>query len=276
MAIEKAWERVSPRAFTADGTADGIITLPFALDFKVKQRVTLRANTVQSKVVEVKRVLSPTQLKVGPIGFGLDKTENVSAFTVALSATVEADEQPRPAIPEREFWRAMFAEEPTVAMRSHLVDYYGRSYEVNNPLPVRLSDGSVNIGTVNAELEVQLSHQDNSPDPGDVHDSVRIGDGVTEAKVDPQNRSFSTNRYEKLLGLLSNANWMKLGDFEAITPIFVGDVATLEYKQDGAVIGRAIFTFVTDSNWNLQLERYVNDADGQPLQDDDGSLLFLD
>ncbi len=146
----------------------------------------------------------------------------------------------------------------------------------SNPIHAQLSDGSINIGTVNAELEVQLSHIDDDPDSGDVHDSVRIGDGTTEAKIDPLNRSFSTNRYEKLLGLLANANWMKLGDFEEIVPIFAGNVATLEYKQDGAIIGRAICTFVTDSDWNIELERYINESNGDQLLDDDDSFLFLD
>lgn len=54
-----------------------------------------------------------------------------------------------------------------------------------NPIFVQLSDGSVNIGTVNAELEVQLSHRDDDPDSGDVHDSVRIGDGEFEVNMTP-------------------------------------------------------------------------------------------
>ena len=60
-------------------------------------------------------------------------------------------------------------------VRSALTDEDGNPYSPDNPLSVQLSDGQVNIGTVNAELEVQLSRQDNNPDAGDVHDSVRIG-----------------------------------------------------------------------------------------------------
>lgn len=58
---------------------------------------------------------------------------------------------------------------------SSLVDENGNSYGPTNPLFVQLSDGSISIGTVNAEIEVQLSRRDNNPDAGDVHDSVRLG-----------------------------------------------------------------------------------------------------
>lgn len=47
----------------------------------------------------------------------------------------------------------------------------------DNPIYVQLSDGSINIGTVNANIEVQLSDQ--SPDP----DVVRIGNGTNQLKV---------------------------------------------------------------------------------------------
>lgn len=67
--------------------------------------------------------------------------------------------------------------------QSRLLDENGDAYSPTNPLAVQLSDGSVNIGTVNAEVEVQLSHIDNSPDAGDVADSVRIGDGVETLEV---------------------------------------------------------------------------------------------
>ncbi len=275
--LEKRLVAVPPQSFTADGGADGIITIADTRPFKVKQEVILTANTLPNlDDVEVKRVISPTQLAVGPKKGNIDTRTDVSAYTVALSGAISANEQKRPSIPLEESTRAVYEEEPTVAWRSMLVDKFGREYRPDNPFPVQLSDGSINIGTVNAELEVQLSHKDDYLHPGDIHDSVRIGDGVTEVKVDPQNQSLSTNRYEKLLALLANANWMKLADFDAIVPVFAGDVATLEYKQNGAIIGRAICTFVTDSDWDIVLQRYINDDDGSILLDDDGSYLFLD
>jgi hypothetical protein len=275
MAIEKRWEAIAPRLFTSNGGAEGEVTLASTLGFKVKQKVILKASTLPGEVLEVKRVVSETLLILGAPGNINDK-KNLTAYTTALSASIETLEQPRNDIPDKEYERAVYAEEPIVAKRSILVDRFGRYFSTDNPIPVQLSDGSVNIGTVNAELEVQLSHKDNVAHPGDVADSVRIGDGVTEAKVDPLNKSLSTNRYEKLLPLLANANWMKLADFDGINPIFSGNLATLEYMQGGAIIGRAFFDFATDSNWTINLEKYINDANGDILEDDDGSELFLD
>lgn len=74
------------------------------------------------------------------------------------------------------------------AKRVTLVDANGEAGQgstPSNPLYVQLSDGQINIGTVNAELEVALSHKDNTPDPGDVADSVRIGDGQDELQINP-------------------------------------------------------------------------------------------
>lgn len=71
------------------------------------------------------------------------------------------------------------------AKRVTLVNLDGTENSPDNPLYVQLSDGSINIGTVNAELEVQLSHKNNDPDLGDIADSVRIGDGVEELAINP-------------------------------------------------------------------------------------------
>lgn len=76
-------------------------------------------------------------------------------------------------------------EDDILARRVVFVDALGNFYNTNNPLPVILTDGSVNIGTVNAEIEVQLSSRDNYPDSGDVHDSVRWGDQNYEAHITP-------------------------------------------------------------------------------------------
>lgn len=192
MALEKRLEAIPPQPFTADGTAQGLITVADAHEFKVKQLVYLTANTLPDlDNIEIKRVVNAghgvtaTQLLVGPRGGSIDSRVDVSAYTVALSAAIVANEQNRPSIPNESINRAVFEEEPTNATRTFLVDEMGNDYTTENPLPVQLSDGSINIGTVNAELEVQLSHEDDVPDIGDVHDSVRVGDGVETLAINP-------------------------------------------------------------------------------------------
>jgi len=107
-------------------------------------------------------------------------------------------------------------------------------------------------------------------------DNVAIGDETTIAKVDPQNKSFSMNRYEKILPLLTNAKWLELINFEEVTTFFSGDIATISYLEGGSVVAKAIFTFVDDYNWGFKLESYINDDNGDELLDDDGSFLLLD
>lgn len=75
-------------------------------------------------------------------------------------------------------------EDAAAAKRALLVDRDGNPIDESHPLFVKLSDGSISIGTVNAEIETQLSHKDNVPDVGDVADSVRIGDGINELEIE--------------------------------------------------------------------------------------------
>lgn len=274
---EKRYYAIPPQSFTADGTVDGVVTILNTYSFKVGQLVILKSNT-QNLKVKIQKVISETQLIVINIDQAVTTKSklDISMFLVADTATIELLEDKRPVIDLHEIQRQVYEEEPTVALRSHSVDWLGRPYDKTNPLPVQLSDGSINIGTVNAELEVQLSHKDNVPNAGDVADSIQVGDEATIAKVDPLNRSWSMNRYEKLLGLLANANWMNLGDFDTITPSFSGNVATLAYIQNGATIGEAFCRFVTDYDWDIQLKRYINDTNGDVLLDDDNEPLNLD
>lgn len=187
MAIEKTWPAVAPQALTADGTLDGTVQIQNAWLFRVGQEVLLKSNTQNPRVLKVKGIDFPSTIKLGLTGFGINQLEDLSNFLVSENSTISANKQGRPHISPDEVMRAVFDEEPSVALRSVLVDRYGNyvGQDPSSPFYVQLTDGSVNIGTVNAELEVQLSHKDNDPDSGDVHDSVRIGDGVEELEVNP-------------------------------------------------------------------------------------------
>lgn len=191
MAIEKFWEQVSAVPFIADGGENGVVTVNSVANFKVKQLVKIEAIGLPPLRLQVKRVISYTQLIVGALktkspGSSINNLKirtDISAYTVANSATISATEQDKVLIPPRDINQAVYEHEPTNAIRSFLVDYLGNRYSTKNPVPVQLSDGSLNIGTVNAELEVQLSHKDNTPDVGDVADSVQIGDGEDKLEI---------------------------------------------------------------------------------------------
>lgn len=193
MAIEKLWEAQGPAVFTADGTEGGLITVSSVECFKVKQKVKVEAIGEPTLSLQIKRIPTPSTIIVGPYITGtpgsskdnLKARTDLSDYTVAKSASISAVEQSKVPIPEKDIIQAVYEFEPTVAIRTMSVDKHGDSYEVDNPLPVRLTDGLVNIETVEAHLAVQLSHLDDFPNAGAVADSVRIGDGQYELSINP-------------------------------------------------------------------------------------------
>jgi len=179
---EKKYLVIPPAVLTVNGTTSGLITISSTYCFKVGQCVLFKQGATFLKV-KIQRVISETEFIVinstEPVT--TNKKLDMSAFLIG--ATVELQEVKRPVIDILEIQRQTYEEEPTVAVRNHQVDWLGRSYDKSNPMPVQLSDGSIDIGTVNAELEVQLSHQDNTPDAGDIADSVQIGDGTDTLEI---------------------------------------------------------------------------------------------
>jgi hypothetical protein len=200
---ERKWDGIPETSFTADGQENGTITVEDTAYFKVKMYVIVKSDAYQPVRYQIQRVLSRTEMILGltPQEYTEKKkkdpktvrTVDVTRFTVADNATIEAPEQARPNIPHEDYERAVYEEEPVMAKRIVPVNEYGQINSPDNPLYTQLSDGSINIGTVNAELEVQLSHKDNDPDAGDVHDSLRIGGTQYEAEVTADNRLQVTN-----------------------------------------------------------------------------------
>jgi hypothetical protein len=189
VALEKRLEAIPPQSFTADGTINGLITVADATEYKVKQQVFLSASTLPDlDQIEIRRVINAghgvnaTQLYVGPKGGSIDARTDVSAYTVALGAAITANEQNRPSIPNESINRAVYEEEPTVALRVFPVDEMGNDYNADNPFPVAaVFDGDVKVG------DIRITACDNDPKVGDVHSSVRIGgiDCANEMDVNP-------------------------------------------------------------------------------------------
>ena len=156
--LEKRFYAVPPQAFTANGTVSGVITIAAnaCTLFKVKQKVWLSANTLPIILLEIKEIDSDDNIQVGPIpgtlnipgsNTGISARTDISAYTVALGAAIFADEQKRPAIDNIEIVRATYEEEPTVAVRSIMVDPCGNLVSADNPLPVSF-DGTLTVGDV--------------------------------------------------------------------------------------------------------------------------------
>lgn len=331
---ERKFYRIEPINLSSNGTSDGIVTIESTYGFKVNQKITLRSDALQPRIYKVSRVESETQFRVSSLEDPIFKYADISDMLVSDNAVVVLPEQKRPSIDPVDIQGMVFEEEPTVALRSHLVDWLGRSYGENNPLAVQLSDGSIDIGTVNAELEVQLSHKDDFPDSGDVRDAVNVVDGFlirrfekidnveyegiadqgslpSEAKWritrtvkqpngdlvtsivgdtsydqvwDDRDSLFSPvaptdffdRKWEKILPILNNANFLKLGNFDSVVPSFAGDIATLNYFEGGANIARITIRYVHELDWDMGIETFINDSNGDILLDDDGSSLILE
>lgn len=177
MAFEKLWAGVSTFA-SAAGQANGHLSVANTAGFFVKQVVVLTQPVPQiTNTFQIKRVLSPTELILGPLNNGLDTYADLSSY--GAGALLFAKQQDRNTIPLQDISRAVFEEEPAVALRMIGVDRWGRPYEKANPVPVSIEGTEINVDTVN----VDLTHLDNVPNPGDIADSVRIGDGTNELKV---------------------------------------------------------------------------------------------
>jgi len=193
MAKEGFWNGSSSISFIADGGANGLVTISSTEKFRVGQRVTIASNSISPISLEVKSVTSLTTLYLGSIqnnpsgNHNKNERTDLSTYTTADLAYIKISEQAKPHKKLDDIIQACFEHEPVLALRNMLVDYIGNPYNTKNPLPVQLSDGSINIETVNANLSVQLDSKDNSPNAGDVHDSIRIGDQNHEANITSNN-----------------------------------------------------------------------------------------
>lgn len=139
---EKRFLAVPPQLLTSDADQYGRISISDTAPFSVKQIVTIQATGKPTLLLEVKRVESETQMLLGPKSTGIDQRTNLTGYTIAAGAFIFADEQARPAIAIQDIQRAVYAEEPAVAIRTLSVDEYGTPISDTNPLPI---DGTISV-----------------------------------------------------------------------------------------------------------------------------------
>ena len=161
MAVEKSWLAVAPQLFTADGNTLGIVNIASTAGFKVKQVVVISQGTPSTlhTLAQVKRVVSSTQMIVGPIPDSLQppqkqqgssllsKRLNISAYTVASGSYVYAEELPKVIVPMPDILQAVYRQEPGTTIGVEIDDQFGTPISAENPLPVSF-DGTIAIGDV--------------------------------------------------------------------------------------------------------------------------------
>jgi hypothetical protein len=194
MAIEQSWSVVAPTLFTANGTTLGVVTVADTAGFKVKSQVIISMPGLPDLTLQCKRVVSTTQLIVGPIPItigqdSLTTRTNISAYTVLGGAFIYAEEQPKRKFKEQDIWQAVYDQEPTVALRTVGVDEYGNYWNESNPLPVAFSSAFPNV--------VKITSGDGSgydlnvnPD-GSLNVVVENGTGTTDTVRIPYNEVTS-------------------------------------------------------------------------------------
>lgn len=142
---EKRIYKVDPIAFTSDGTTVGSFTIPDTSVLMVGQIVIIDSDTQPPLELKINRIdpVDHVTLYLGPVKKHISKRADISAYLVADNATIKANEQERPTVPEQEVERATYEEEPTIARRAILVDKWGCRIDDSNPLPV---SGSLTVG----------------------------------------------------------------------------------------------------------------------------------
>jgi len=270
--FEKRFARVSQQLFDADGTNTGHIFIPDTRLFKVKQKVIVSSTaSIDPLHLEVKNVISQTEIVLGPRGGSIKAYADLLAFTTTIGSYIQANEQPRSEIPVLEIPRFTYEEEPVVAWRTIMVDDLGDKYNEENPFPVRIKET-----VIDASLEVQISHLNDFPNIGDITDSVRIGSGTdgefvkvdtyytavddgtrhaTDAAMSISDCGYSENTRTKnrLLGspdLSKDMTWAEIDGVRRITEIIFTS-SSLDSNTSSTVTLTRTFTYQVADPYDL-------------------------
>lgn len=178
MAIEQKWPAVPPQLFTVDGSEHGVVKIASAAGFKVKQRVSISAVGQGTLELQVKRVVGPDTLIVGPFPTSqqtntLTARTNLTAYTVAASAYVFAAEQEKSKLKPDDILQAVYRQEPGTTIGVEIDDQYGNAID-----SIRDSNGINRLavdGQFTAEVDVQVDvdidgyyNPTTNPDPDNI------------------------------------------------------------------------------------------------------------
>ena len=175
---ERKWPSL---IFTPISIANHVITLADTRGLHPKQKITLLKAGIESKEFEIKRILTRTTLHVGPIGTSIREYSDPIEFH---GGTFSLEEQERNKMGWEIVGRAVYEEAPAVALRTLLVDSYGDYIDsILGPDNRRRLCVDAAVTVVNPQFAVYITAKDDDPNPGDIHDSIRIGDGIDEMEV---------------------------------------------------------------------------------------------
>lgn len=168
MAKERILGQAGPVLFTADGAVNGLITVTSTKKFKANAKVQIKADTLPDIALNIIEVVSSTQMIIGDFSRGRETRVDLTQYTLALNASIVQGPQDRPQVPKDDQARSTYEQEPTLARRVILVDYLGRIYGDDNPIPVTMDGNGIKTPTI-----VNLP----MPSAGSQY-SLPIGEGV--------------------------------------------------------------------------------------------------
>lgn len=157
IAYQNQWPAVPATALTANGGADGLVSIANTDGFYVLQQAKL-VNSAGNLPVQILEIISPTQMYVGLIG-QMDKRyrasgANVSAYTTATSSTIEAAQQNKRLPSPNALLQAVLEAEPVSALREVQVDARGQPLFAKGPLvALRASAVLTNAYVASATLD---------------------------------------------------------------------------------------------------------------------------
>lgn len=190
MTTIRKWPNIS-KILTADASTSGVVEVDSISDLYLFQKISIKSNLrPELKNLQIIEFISTTKVRIAEFSAENKRLiTDLSVYLLADNASINAPEQKMTNKDYRDIIQETFERFPIDAYRIVPVNKEGKLNSTEDPMHVQLSDGNINIGTVNAEIEVQLSHQDNVPDAGDIHDSVRIGGGGAGETVDAPNEA---------------------------------------------------------------------------------------
>lgn len=230
--LEGKLDAVPPQLFTVNGSNVGLVTVADTAGFRIKQVAFLLATALPALPVQIKRVLSPTQLICGRIDNKIASwiPLDISAYTVAATASIGAEQQNKNNIPDADHYRAIYESDPVCGDRVINVDKHGQFYDVDNPLPVEVS------GITIPPIEVAIDQS---------NDSILVYgfDGTANQKI-----KTDTN------GLLQigipNTFIPSVYDDAIITrDVITQDITQVEFKLGGVTVKTV--SLIYDANQNL-------------------------
>lgn len=211
---ERTWPSVILSPISVTGH---IITVSSTSGLKVKQLINLAKAGLESEQFEIKRVFDNNTIMVGPVGKNIKLTSDAEKFD---GGTLYLNEQSRNKLGDAPILRAVYEEEPTIAIRTIGVTPTGNLE-----------------GTPGADLDTV------SPDArfvyGCAYETLQIREYAPSTKV--YNGNIVVDSGTSTVAVTETQPWMTVGaKFLAMKVLVGGDVQAIEEYEITGISGTTL------------------------------------